>query len=76
MSIDLNKSKGIIPNHIQESWERCYSNGLAPTTIDKEQILGECELTEYYDKYNEFLYYSTPILEDVYHSIRGRNSSY
>lgn len=71
MSIDLNKSKGIFPNHIQESWKRCYSNGLDPTTIDKDQILGEYELTEYYDKYNEFLYYSTSILEDIYHSIRG-----
>lgn len=71
MFIDLNRSEGIIPGHIQESWERCYSNGLEPTSIDKGQILGEYELTEYYDKYNEFLYYSASILEDVYHSIRG-----
>lgn len=71
MSINLNISNGMIPKHIQESWERCYSNGLMPTTIDKEHILGESELVEYYDKYDELLFYATSILEDVYQSIQG-----
>ncbi|RID83004.1 sigma-54-dependent Fis family transcriptional regulator [Peribacillus asahii] len=71
MSIDLNTSKGIVPNHIQESWKRCYSNGLDPTTINQDHILGEYELTEYYDKYEELLYYSSSILKDVHASIRG-----
>jgi len=64
-------SKGMIPKHIQESWGRCYLKGLVPTAIDKEQVLGECELTEYYDKYGELLFYSSSILEDVYNSIQG-----
>jgi transcriptional regulator of acetoin/glycerol metabolism len=71
MTIDLDTPRGTIPAHIQESWKRCRSKGIDPTTMDKEHTLGEYELTEYYDQYDELLYYSSPILEDVYHSIHG-----
>jgi transcriptional regulator of acetoin/glycerol metabolism len=38
--------------------------------MDKEHIISEYEMREYYDRYAELLYYSSPILEDVYHFIR------
>ncbi|MGC5327146.1 sigma-54-dependent Fis family transcriptional regulator [Brevibacillus sp. SYSU BS000544] len=74
MTIDSVRSTGVIPLHIQESWKRCQSTGLHPTTIDKEIIIGEYELTEYNERYAELLYYSAPVLEDVYQYIRGTDT--
>lgn len=71
MIFDLEAPAGTIPQHIQESWKRCQSKGLNPTTVDKEHIIGEYEMLEYYDRYAELLYYSSPILEDMYQFIRG-----
>lgn len=74
MTIDSVDFSKVIPSHIQESWKRCQSTGLHPTTFDKELIIGEYELSEYYERYAELLYYSAPILEDVYQYIRGADT--
>ncbi|MDQ0219915.1 sigma-54-dependent Fis family transcriptional regulator [Peribacillus cavernae] len=74
MSVNFDASKGTIPAYIQESWKRCHSKGLELTTMDKKSSLGEYELAEYYDQYAELLYYSSPILKDVYDSIHGTDS--
>jgi sigma-54 dependent transcriptional regulator, acetoin dehydrogenase operon transcriptional activator AcoR len=66
-SVITHASKAII----QESWNRCQSKGLNPTSMDKEHIIGEYELTEYYDKYAQLLYYSSPILKDMYSTLKG-----
>lgn len=71
MSINLYTSTDTIPDYILKSWKRCEQIGLDVTSFDKEHILGEFELKEYYEQYDEMLYYSIPILNDVYHSIRG-----
>ncbi|MEW9673783.1 sigma-54-dependent Fis family transcriptional regulator [Ammoniphilus sp. 3BR4] len=59
---------------INESWKRCQTKDLDPSRMDKEHRLGEYEMTDLYDKYAELLHYSTPILEDIYHSVRGSES--
>lgn len=69
--MNFKNSQKKLPEHIQKSWERCHSKGLDPITIDKEHILGEYELKEYYVQYDEILYYSSTILKDIYQSIRG-----
>lgn len=74
MSINLDASNGTMPHYIQESWKRCHSKGLEPTTMDKKNMLADYELAEYYDQYEELLYYSSPILKDVYDSIHGTES--
>jgi sigma-54 dependent transcriptional regulator, acetoin dehydrogenase operon transcriptional activator AcoR len=66
-SVSSQLSKAII----QDSWNRCQSKGLNPTTMDKEHIISEYELTEYYDKYAQLLYYSSPILKDMYSALKG-----
>jgi sigma-54 dependent transcriptional regulator, acetoin dehydrogenase operon transcriptional activator AcoR len=71
MPINTYIAKRTIPNHIQSSWERCQSKGLNPTSMDKKHIIGEYELSEYRDKYAQLLYYSSPILKDVFHSLKG-----
>jgi sigma-54 dependent transcriptional regulator, acetoin dehydrogenase operon transcriptional activator AcoR len=71
MAIDFNTTRELVPKHIRESWKRCHSNGLNPAAIDKEHFLGENEMREYYNQYEELLYYSSSIVKDIYHSIRG-----
>ncbi|MFF2587880.1 sigma-54-dependent Fis family transcriptional regulator [Peribacillus butanolivorans] len=74
MSVNISAPKETIPTFIQESWKRCHSKGLQPRIMDKENMLGEFELAEFQDQYAELLYYSSPILEDVYSSIHGMES--
>lgn len=71
MTIDFDAPDQSLPHHIQASWKRCQSMGLNPTSLSHDHIIGEFELSEFYDRYSELLYYSTPILEDVYTYIRG-----
>ncbi|MFS0598252.1 sigma-54-dependent Fis family transcriptional regulator [Peribacillus frigoritolerans] len=74
MSVNISADKGTIPAFIQESWQRCISKGLQPSMMEKEDMLGAFELAEYHDRYAELLYHSSPILEEVYHSINGLES--
>lgn len=74
MSINISADKGTVPAFIQESWKRCHSKGLQPSTMDKEDMLGAFELAEYHDQYAELLYHSSPILEEVHSSINGLES--
>jgi sigma-54 dependent transcriptional regulator, acetoin dehydrogenase operon transcriptional activator AcoR len=71
MAIDFKTTMGTVPKHIQESWKRCHSKGLNPSSIDKEHLLGEYEMKEYYNQYEELLYYSSSILKEISNSIRG-----
>ena len=71
MAIDFNTTRGSVPKHIQDSWKRCHLKGLNPVIMDNEPLLGDYELGEYYDQYGELLYYSSSILNDVYHTIQG-----
>ncbi|HJV16100.1 MAG TPA: sigma-54-dependent Fis family transcriptional regulator [Bacillales bacterium] len=71
MAIDFKTINGTAPKHIQESWKRCHLKGLNPSSIDKEHLLGEYEMKEYYNQYEELLYYSSSILKEISHSIRG-----
>jgi len=71
MTVGLDVRQGTIPQHIEESWKRCQSKGLNPAAVDSDHVIGEYELGEYYDRYAELLYYSSPILEDMYDFIRG-----
>lgn len=71
MSIDFHSGYGEIPMHIKESWKRCQSKGLNPSFMDMDHQLGEYELKVHSSQYEELLYFSTSILEDLYHSIKG-----
>ncbi|HJV45088.1 MAG TPA: sigma-54-dependent Fis family transcriptional regulator [Bacillota bacterium] len=71
MPLHLDASSGNGSSIIDQSWKRCQSKGIDPTRLDKDHRIGEYELTAYYDKYAELLYYSNPILEEVFHSCKG-----
>ncbi|WML46329.1 sigma-54-dependent Fis family transcriptional regulator [Neobacillus sp. PS3-40] len=71
MPTNLKTTKGVIPDYIKESWKRCHLKGLTSAAMDKEHLLGEYELGEYYNRYDELLYYSSSIFKDIYHTIQG-----
>ncbi|HJV46815.1 MAG TPA: sigma-54-dependent Fis family transcriptional regulator [Bacillota bacterium] len=58
------------PQYIFDSWKRCQDKGLNPQNMDTESRLSDYEMVEIYDQHAELLHYSTPILEDLFSTLR------
>ncbi|WP_051330728.1 sigma-54-dependent Fis family transcriptional regulator [Aneurinibacillus terranovensis] len=63
-----------LPPYVQDSWKRCQSKGLQPTDIQRDNRLSHYEMVQQHDEFAELLYYSSPILDDVYYTIHGTQS--
>lgn len=69
--VDQGKLESNLNESIQKSWQRCMKYEIDPLQEAKIHVLPEHKLQQKLDRYGKIIKVATPIMKDLYQSIKG-----